>query len=451
MTEATVSKELDYKIKGYAHPSYTMTKLLPQSGQQTVPITAGGGADTTFEIPINASNLFKSELRFTMTPDAKAAKATWLPIDALTPFRQIQLYTRGGVYLADINAVNTYTNCSWKADTKLQDFLTFDQALRAAGGGTTQFLQRNNSLVTAAAADANTPSAQRFNNTASNINYTEPIYLLSGTAVASATPPVVVRFPLGMLTNTIFSIDKDILFNEIMILRFVWNPTTRIGYRSNAQTDPVTGAEPWDNNISISDLTLYIATEKNDLIKNSLSEKINSEAGFNILIPYIFSYQNNLTGASQSISLRFNRGHGRRLLKIYHSSYNNADTVNTMYDHSNIADAKVLSFYTMMDNKRSQEFDLDTSNFEDYMLLQDYLKGSVIQNTNIYQFNWVWIEDFTGVMKGEDGSNLETGLDLNAEKKWDIYLTTAGNPLNNFTFAVTQKMLTISKAGISCI
>ena len=59
------------------------------------------------------------------------------------------------------------------------------------------------------------------------------------------------------------------------------------------------------------------------------------------------------------------------------------------YDHDNLAgNGKVNQFYTMLDNERLQEFNLNTATFDDYLMLLPKLKGSVIQNANIYYHNW---------------------------------------------------------------
>ena len=198
-------------------------------------------------------------------------------------------------------------------------------------------------------------------------------------------------------------------------------------------------------NVTIDNMTLYLAVEKNQEIINSLREKILSQEGFSVLIPYVHQYKNNLIGSSQTVSLRFNRGHGRRLVKIYHSVFNQNEIVTTgaattannqfifptAYDNDNrnytltvvkataanninYNRSKVQIFYTMLDNERLQEFNMSCANYDDYMQMRDKLKGSVLQDADIYYYNWVWIEDFTNNLNKceSDNDTKEVGLDL---------------------------------------
>ena len=86
------------------------------------------------------------------------------------------------------------------------------------------------------------------------------------------------------------------------------------------------------------------------------------------------------------------------------------------------------------------------------------MKGSVIQSVNVFYYNWLWIEDFTLKDNKEDkmADNKLAGLDLSVERKWDFYATQVNNnaaaaQYNYYTFAVTEKLLTVSSAGITCI
>jgi hypothetical protein len=59
------------------------------------------------------------------------------------------------------------------------------------------------------------------------------------------------------------------------------------------------------------------------------------------------------------------------------------------------------------------------------------------------------MDQFTG--ENHDLANLESGLDLSIEQKWDIYCTTVNASYNHYDFVITQKMLTVSSAGITVI
>ena len=97
---------------------------------------------------------------------------------------------------------------------------------------------------------------------------------------------------------------------------------------------------------------------------------------------------------------------------------------------------------------------LDCSKGDDWMLLQEKLRGSVIQSSNMYSYNWFWVDDFSESNRlYEKNYNEEVGLDLSVERKYDVYLTTNGNfnggNRNNYAYATFLKMLIITSAGIT--
>ena len=100
-----------------------------------------------------------------------------------------------------------------------------------------------------------------------------------------------------------------------------------------------------------------------------------ASSGFQVLIPYCYTYKTALNGTSQTVSLRFNRGHGIKLKKIYHSIFNSTEQANTAYDCSNLAGAKTQVFYTMLDNNRIQEYNLTVANGDDYIYLKNLEKS----------------------------------------------------------------------------
>jgi hypothetical protein len=461
--ESHISHELDYKKQALIAPDYRLTKLLPQSGGQIVTITTSGGQETIFEIPVKAFNLSKSYFTFVVTPTAPSVNNNynWAFTDCFTPFRQLQLYTRSGIYLCDLNEVSNYTKVVWKPETKLQDFLEYDfmgnSAVSTESVG--RYLCRNNTLQNATTNTLLAPYGHRYDNSASNLAYTEPKYLDSGTQ--NGTDPVFnVSIPLSAFNNTIFSLDKDLFVNEILVLRIVWQGTTKMTFQSTSVTDPTATVVATNSNIGISGLSFYLAVDKNSEIVNSLQSRIVSPSGLQVLIPYVYTYKfNSSLASSHSTSYRFNRGHGMKLMKVYTSAFNNTESANTAYDNNNRGTSKINVFYTMLDNERIQEFNLQTATFDDYSLLRPMLKGSVIQSADIYYYNWFWCDDWSGYVDKESNhenkQNLETGLDLNRERKYDFYALTVNNAgtaqYNYYTFAVTQKMLTVSASGITVI
>lgn len=180
-----ISKQLDYQKHSFAHPTYKYNKVLPLTGLQTQVVSTAGGQENIFEIPVNAFNLSKSVLQFTATGVALAANANYFFNDCFAPIRQLQLYTRSGIYLADINEVANYTKIMWKADIPIQEYLTYDTFQNNVGFG--RYLRPSNSLANSTTLTQLNPYARRYNGTAADVNYLEPKYLEPGTQ-AQAEP-----------------------------------------------------------------------------------------------------------------------------------------------------------------------------------------------------------------------------------------------------------------------
>lgn len=437
-----IAKQLDYKPLNSSHPTYKLSKVLPLSGGQTVTVTPSGGQETLFEIPTKCFNLAQSILYYSLaTPAGANAKYNWLPEDILNGIQQIQLYTRSGQYLCDLQHIGNYLKVVGKKETPFEEYITLDAKNR---------LYLSNSTAT---------TNYRPDNTTGSVAYTEPKYLQVSAQEAGGSESVItqyIQFRLGRLLNTVFALNKDLLFGEVLVLRIVWQAGNRISWYSDSATNATTNATASANNHSIASLALYLAIEQNQEIVNSLSSKLQS-GGLSIPIDYVHAYKTNLASESQTVSLRFNSGHGMTLKKIIHSVFNNTETVNKAFDNGNVNGAKVKSYYTLLDNNRLQEFNLTSSTNagEDYMYHRKMLDGSVILNHNMYMYNWFHCDDFSETSAPIESEvardrNLVLGIPIrNQEHKWDFY-GTMGNTdnYNHYTFAVAQKMLTIAPSQV---
>jgi len=255
---------------------------LPQSGTQTATLTPGGGNDLIIEIPIKAFNLARSFLEFTVAPAANPAAALGTYKDVITSIRQVQLSTRSGVYMADVQELPNYSKTALKAEIPFQEYNSYDEY--SGGVGIGRYLRANNALGAA---------NDRPQDASTNLgNYTETQYYERG-GNTTQTPVHRICLPLGMIKNTIFSLDKDIYAGEILVLRIVWNATNRIFWNKADSAVPTAGVTVFDGNATITNIALFLAVEKNPQIENQLKAQIAS-GGLNILIPYLYAYKNTL-------------------------------------------------------------------------------------------------------------------------------------------------------------
>lgn len=438
--------ELDYNSYPVNHGSYQLTKLVPQTGTQTFPITSG--TEVVFELPPKVFNFAESYLRYDLVSDVNVegnAIQHW--IDGVCDFRQVQLYTRNGLMLLDCDNINYAMNLTSRYEEKIDDVINND--IYTNGSGYSDGLRINNKASGAAT------FAVRPNGDALNRPYTEPSYL----GTSSATNMAIAfqkQLPLSVFHNTLLEIDKDLYFGgEILYLRLVLPDPTYVAFLSTSVTNPTTAARTITGaaNLSLENTTLYLAIEQNQVIENSIKQTIMS-GGLSLHIPYLYVNKQNLSGTSQSVSVRYNKGHGQKLKKLFWGCYTAAGTVNNTFNHNNSASAKVTSFYTAINNVRTSQFNYTIDNGDDWMVLKDKLKGSCILDSNNFYYNWFWLENFCDNLPQNKrpvmtDQNLVDGLDLSVEVKYDIFANTVSAAYDHYVIAVTDKILTVTPSGIS--
>jgi len=441
---SVIGKELDYQQYAISHGSYQMSQVIQQSGGTAVGLSASGGQESIFELSPKVYNLSRSTLQFTVALPAPGTDYfNWLYLDGIPFIQQLQLYTRSGLFLADIQNVNNYANMTMRRSFKSEDVLTWDKGNYFEG-----LIPVNDTKDTNLRYEAGSSGST---------SYFEPVYLSLAVAKNTAGPTVNVQIELRKIVNSIFSIDKDLYFGgEILYLRVVWNPSTKIAFGSKSATDVETDSIAYPKGITMTNLKLYMAVEQNPTIENELKSKVNSAEGFNLLIPYVYQNKQSLTGTSQNIMIKYSRAHGSKLLKIYWAPYNSTESASTCYDHRNVSQSKVTQFYTLINNVRTSQFNY-LCNGDDYMVQKNKLKGSCIYSSNEYYYNWVWVEDFTNNYSFIDKplnppeENYIDGLDLSTEIKYDIFANTTNATYNHYVYAICQKTLVVSSSGISLL
>lgn len=460
--ESIVSQELSNKSKMYSHPKYKLTQLYPiTSANQNAIITAAGGTEITFQLPVKVMNLGRSYLNLTLTPTAGgAALANILHASPLSFLRQIQLFTQAGVYLTDLYYANQYMNTVYFPETSHDEFAT-NEILTSTSVNTHSTLAQMSGFI---GTTVNADYAKRISTTNAGvlaatgnddvaISYSERKYFHAVTAANSATPVMKIKIPMSYIKNTILSMNRDMYFGEVLNLRFVTESYNSVGFVSTVAAGPTVpdvtvGAAALAGNITLGDVTFFCAIEQDLNIAQQIINEVNT-AGINISIPYVYSFRTtNTASASQTISLRFNRSHGKKLRRIYHAPSHDNESGIYCYLRENKGGAKtVASLYTLLNNDRLQEFNIDCTKAEDYMTLKQKLKNSVYLNVDTYQQGWFWVDDFTSEeplhSSASQDIKLSSGIDLTSEQKWDIYMTTQNRALTHYSFAITEKTLTI--------
>ena len=433
----TKSDVISYSKSSTIQPSYQFLPIFQETGTQTMTINTTAGQYSLFEIPVEVVNLSRTELCFTVTPGASGAgNYNRQYLNTIPYFTQVQLLSRKGQEMVSINNADRVNAIMKRACVSLEEMLESDVTKGA--------LSRVNAAGTNLRLDGST----------CDIAYTEMKYTQIGGS-NTATPVIKFKIPLKELgIDSLLEMDKDLYFGEIVRLRLTWNTREKTGFYGTAAANNATGAAAYAQDVAISNLVLRLALQRDEKIVEHVRGKFSS-GGISMLIPFITSYARSLNAAVQTVDLKLDANHGHSLLRVYHSVFSPSGTAAKEYQSDCGADAIITSYYTSLDRKKMQQFDLDVSEGDDYQYNRAILEGSTLQSQNVYQYNWFHCDDFSGFKSVEDRKaylqNVACGLPLSSEKTWSFYGNCVAANTDHLTVVVTQKVLNITPSGISVV
>lgn len=433
----------DYSVKHQSVKNqYHFSKLFQQTGGQT----STGGGESVFEIPTRCVNFGRSLLKFTATP-AAGTNYNYLQTDIL-PIQQIQLYTRSGTYLCDVNHLDRYSKIVLKSEVKLDKTVTPNPLVNTTAsadrvGEVTGLLAKTSVYHNKKYPVGSTNAA---NDTWKEVDsqYVPKYTVIGGNT--TATPVMHLTIPFSQIKNTILGLDKDFYFGEVLLLKIIWNASSKWGWNATGATDPVVGADTFGA-VAISNLNIYLALENDPVICAGLHQSVLSGNFRSVLIPYVWSFFNSGTGSAQVISLRLNGMMGRHVQRIYHALYDETGGENLEMDCAVNGDL-IVNYHTAVDNSRRQEYDVTLSSNEDWDIIQQQIPNTITTACrHNYRFNWFILDKFTGD-EDMNGDVVDSGLDLSVEHKWDAFINTDGTAFRHYTFALMTRVLSITPEGI---
>ena len=459
--DIVTSRALDYKQKALRHGNLQYVQVF--SNQFGTPITLNSGqSPVVFNLPTEVMNFGQSHLLYTVilpAPTAGAGTYIWYPTDTISEISHIQLYGGTNQWICDLDTVGNYYKICGKSETSQAEFQSNDFRNR---------LYPSNSL------NNTIPALRVLGGSAvaqpSLRNYVEPSYFQRGESGAEVRYQVDIS--LRQLKNTILAMDKNFYFNQIIYMKIFFGPLTKIAYQSTAADNPGNGAPA--NYVTadtlgprIENLQLMLAVETNPDERSHVMSKV-MNGGMSLIIPYVQNFKNPNTGSSENVNVQLDIGFGRTLLKMYHSVFCNVEQLSTMYDCSNLPidgtllslNQKVNTYYTSLNNRRNQMITLDCTRngfHTDYMQQKNGLKGSVVEDRDMFQYNWFHLDDWSSfstnyIQDGED--YLMSGVAMGPTPiTWTFNgLTMNGTPLvgtgyNHYTYGIFTKRLTITPTG----
>jgi len=462
-----IPEQLNYKTENAVSPVYRYMRIpLNNLTGNTTTITASSGQQLQFKLPPVPYNLNRSLISYQLAPGAAgASNYNVIPQDVLSLISTLQFGLNGGPYLCDLNYCNNYSKVARKLSTKLKKFLEADPVSKLFPSNMLRDVNLRAESVTPAANDPyGLPAAATFS---SIKNYVEEQHLIIS-PVGGQTPDVSlikdnVMLPLGALKDTIMELDKDLYFPVEMYLNIQTANANKILWTSTSASNPSSSAADVANTLTINNIYLYLAVEKDPVIVDSLIAKFKS-GGLRMQIPYTVVFRNSSTAPNTSIQIQLTKQYGKKLKHITHMVFNNTEHLNTMYDCNNYNAEKTQYYRTFLNSVGLQDDNLycyqpgnsslpsGNPGLEDWRVNQDHCRDSVIQNAGQYQMNWFHRDSW--VLKPEDQENVDDGLDMSEYPVvlWQYQSVQPGSSsYQNYSFATFLREFVVRQDGFEYV
>lgn len=466
--QVVLNPAVDYSVKQSSHPSYRTVRIIPQSNQN-IDLSAGSTVQTQIEVPNVVHNAMRSNLYFEMVIPLIASNV----INAYSlgaPFDSAIYASRDNVEVARVDNCDIYTASVLPYLVSSADFLTFpnsrgktDSASVADVASTTQrgfnLFPNDTTLATSTPGPTcgrngtrilNSATAGTYLFGANDKPYNEMQYFRQSTI--SKNIRVAHSFPLWAIgPHTLLSVDKDMFYDQNMMLTLNWVPSDYLGFIQTAvNTLPTAGNGAISSTVSITNIRLDLAVETNGMIAEVIKQKVKSQ-GLSLPIPFVRSYNFNLSTVTTAPNLvqRLNIGNGQRLLNIYNVLMENSAVTVARHNKSNVAQAKCTSYQNQLNSLNLSENRIDESLGDGWVRHRDLCAGSCISSADVYDHNRVNILSFRNG-KCVDWLKQDTdidGIDLSNEQTISIDQTTPSKTCRQYLFVVTQKQLEISPQG----
>lgn len=443
--------EIDLSQKASCGSHYRYSKIYRNSGTGDITMSLASTQQVVFDLPVKCMNLSKSWLDFDIVVPLTAASYNSIHLASIAPINSVQLSTRSGMPLCNLNNVAEYTKVVLPVVTPFEEYRCLPEpkdtsaTIAAQTKHTSGFSPSNELVGNTISVGINTANGQLANNP--GVSYTCIAQNVQSTVGAALC--VRYHIPLKQLApHTIFSLNKTLYFDDVLMLTLTLNPANKFSYLATA-ADNSAGIGPAAAPV-LSNLSMTLAIESNVSIASSLVQKVHSGGGLNLTIPYVHSASNATSTGSNAVALRINRQMGKNLLRVYHALFNRANsTYNYALDCSNIGSARMTDHYSTLNYIRLSDATHICADNDDYNTLQEKIRGSAIQNNLMYKFGGnVWLEDFTMYKSPEflEHDDEECGVPLNEEQIYSFNCNSVTDA-TQLTFAVVQKHLQINAGG----
>ncbi len=445
MNQVGHSKELAYGAKKFIYPTFTFLKLNPDSNANTQTISASGGANTSFTLPVQTCFSFpKSIMSFTSTP-AGGTHFNMQWIHTVPFFSRVTITTSTGRILMDRDSINFALVLELPMRTPITRLLN-NSLVSAASVEVWQGLRITNGLTSSVAVNS---YGLHSDGVAITKNYTEKCELVGG-ADTTATPVLSWSFPLTVFGDLLAD-ERILAFNDQITLNFQMAPVAQTYYNITALADPTTGAAAGTSMV-LSNILIQLAVVQDKEIVKTVLQSIQSKSGLNLLISYTNTVRLATSGTTQSFSNTITRQNGPRLKSISFSAFATDGGANMVYSRTNVGKTRPSQAQTFLNSVPLQTYPMVTASNDDYNNMVPILADSSTQSLTEYRQDWWFADTFYNKYKElgygmgvENPQNL-VGIEIISNIMYNITLTTTGT--NQFyIFQTFQRHLNISIDG----
>lgn len=455
------SSELSYRPSKANHSSLRYSRVFPLNGVSSLTLQQSSPTEVQYEVPNKVLNYGASGLDFDLTVAAGGAGVVnSLHTCGHVMLDRVELRTREGVRLVDVNYYSDYSRATLPYLTKHDQFMS-DAASR---GGLTPALAsivgKGSNLFKCDAAAGTTPvpssgkAGYRINSGGSALeavanSYTSPNYVTSSGANAAMT--ISYHIPFDEIRQSLLALDKTTYWGQSLILVFHYSPVNKIGWQSDntlvATPTPITAA------VTVTNMRVMLAVETSSRIVESLVQTV-QQRGMQLMVPYVWSYlQPSGATTDSNFNLRINSGFGQRLTSVFSAVANNTPTGITAVDINNglAANTKVEELQTALDNTPLQEYRIQCNKNEDFEIMEPMLKGCVINGVSCYRHNRVFIDSWREGPSCDyhmnDNAMIADGLDLSSDRTYAVNYTKPAVDQRHFYWLACQRTVNIQSNG----
>jgi len=474
MSSIVASPEIQHAPKRAVRDTYRHNLIFPQTGSQSLSLNNTSSHESVFEIPSKALSLGESYLQWRMLMPEISERVNAMSCKGVCQISRISLYTRSGLYLADLPHFSAYSQTVIPVTTNYEDMRSYGMqkgGLVSNPWGTVREIGIGEDVAT------NSPDTMEHIipdlDSAGSFSAMSAVALHATTGLGRSSAGdgiahyVVAPDSGKLITNhimklsackhTLLALKKTMYYPEVLLLRVQWAPCDQY-----AKSYSIVASRVFDstnvasvNDVAVQALGLHLALSSDAAMSANIMANV-LEKGMTIPAPYVHGAENYYSEANQSISMRANVGYGKRLLCAYHSVFSRSDNPHRHTCNNNRDGQLVDNYYTTLDSQRLQDSNLRQEFQEPYAENMKLLEGSCIRGAAEYGENAVHIDSWRAgrACDWPDMDHIEDGLILeNSERTYTIFQQVpATNPDRySYTFLIVQKELTINREGISLV